>query len=182
MVIVKKMIQKMRMENMLKIRHATMIMLSGLVWFLIGFFLLQLGLNLLVAGVQSEALGNSASYPLLSSLGSLMGTFDRAAIVIIAISLFFGYFKGKYVLGKAAKRGADHIASLPNPASITKMYGLRYYVLIAIMIALGLSIKYFQVPNDIRGAVDVLIGAALLNGALIYFRMASSAKKKMLKV
>jgi hypothetical protein len=61
--------------------------------------------------------------------------------------------------------------------SLTQIYSPTYYLLIGIMIGLGLSLKIFGLPIDIRGLVDVTIGAALINGAMLYFRSAFQLKQ-----
>ena len=95
---------------------------------------------------------------------------------MVAVCLMIGYLKGKHVLGKSAVRGIERIRAFPNPTSLGNIYSAKYYVLLAIMIGLGLSIKYLGLPHDVRGAIDVAIGAALINGALIYFRNMRNAE------
>ena len=40
------------------------------------------------------------------------------------------------------------------------------------MVGLGALIKVLNLPLDVRGAIDIVIGSALINGAMIYFRSA----------
>jgi hypothetical protein len=148
---------------MLKLSHANLTFLSGAIWMLIGIFLLQVGLKLLLVPTFGAT-------PLLNLFSGLFNPHE-AAIAIVAVSLFVGFLKGKHVLTKAAKRGIAHIQTLPNPAPIYLVYGKKYFLLIGSMIFLGLAIKYFGVPNDIRGAIDVAVGSALINGAIHYFRV-----------
>lgn len=151
---------------MFKCSHRSLIIISGLVWFVVGCFLLQLGLNLLMASAASA--GGSGG--LLSSLGIFVGGYEEAAIAIIAVALFIGYLKGRYVLGKSARRAIQRILSFSTPVSLANIYSGKYYLLLAAMVGLGISIKYLGIPLDIRGAIDVAIGAALINGALVYFQ------------
>jgi hypothetical protein len=39
------------------------------------------------------------------------------------------------------------------------------------MVLLGLVIRFLPIPIDARGLVDVAIGSALINGAMLYFRV-----------
>jgi hypothetical protein len=144
---------------MLQLNHRMLALLSGAVWMAVGCFLLPLGLKLLVVSPQG---------PLLNSLGGG----EQVALLLVALGLCIGYMKGRYVLGKTAAKGIEHIKSLPNPSSIAKIYGPKYLILLGGMVALGISIKYFGVPNDIRGLVDVAVGTALIQGAAVYFRFA----------
>lgn len=149
---------------MIKLQHKTWILISGLLWFSIGIFLLTLGLRLIVNG------SGFGSLPLFNFLIPYLGSVENAAVLLITVSLAIGHFKGKYVLRKTAYRVVKKIRSLPNPAPITSVYGLPYLILIAVMVLLGVSIRYFGVPDDIRGIVDIAVGGALLQGAMRYFR------------
>jgi hypothetical protein len=40
------------------------------------------------------------------------------------------------------------------------------------MILLGLSMRFMPILIDVRGVIDVAIGFALLNGSMLYFRLA----------
>jgi hypothetical protein len=150
--------------------HSKLIIISGLIWFGIGLYLLQLGLNLLI-GIDA-----AHSYPLIEWMRSYFGSLESAAVALLALALFIGYFKGRYVLGKTALKGIKRISSFPNPAKISQIYQPKYYLLIGCMICLGISMKFFGVSNDIRGFVDTAVGSALINGALVYFRNTQTAK------
>lgn len=157
---------------MFKFSHRALVIISGLIWMGVGCFLLQLGLKLLLSAVKNPI----GSYPIISSLTNFV-EINSAIIVLVAIALFIGHFKGKYVLGKSVKRGVVRILSFPNPTQLSNIYSAKYYLLLGLMVCLGLSIKFFGLANDVRGFVDVAIGAALINGALIYFKMAFSLKQ-----
>jgi hypothetical protein len=152
----------------MKLSHTKLIMISGLIWFGIGIYLLQLGLNLLLSGIEQDLA--TSNYPLLRILSPYTGSLELAIIVLVVIALLVGYFKGRYVLGKSAKKGVDRIRSFPNPAPLKSIYSAKYYLLLAAMMGLGISIKYMGLSNDIRGWIDTTIGSALINGAMIYFR------------
>lgn len=162
---------------MLKLRHTTLIIISGLVWFGVGIYLLQLGLNLLLESTRYSSTSPIESYPLISFLMHYSGSIESAMLFLVVISLFIGYLKGRYVLGKSAHKGVQRILAFSNPTSLTNMYSAKYYILLALMIGLGISIKYLGLANDIRGTVDVIIGSALINGAMLYFRLAQTVKK-----
>ncbi len=159
---------------MLKFRHATLIILSGLLWFVVGVSLLSLGLSLLIHA--SETTGH---YPLISRLEGLVGSADSAALLIVCVALGIGYMKGRYVLIKSVRRVVERICSVEEPRAVYGMYSWQYCALIGSMVLLGMSIKFFGLPNDIRGLVDVAIGGALVNGAMLYFRFASLLKKEV---
>jgi len=156
---------------MLKFNHKVLMIISGMIWVAVGLFLLPFGLHLLVESTKQQF-----SYPLIELLRPLLGSSENVIILLIALGLSIGYVKGKYVLGKSAKRCVKRIVSFPNPTSIANIYSPGYYLLLGLMIGLGMSIKFFGVPNDVRGFIDVTIGSALINGAMIFFRYAVSLK------
>jgi hypothetical protein len=154
---------------MMQCKQSTMIFISGAVWLLVGMFLMPLGIYLLVSSlaVQVEA---AQSYPLIKPLSSLSGGWEQAVLMLLCAGLFVGYLKGKFVLGKSARQGVSRIQQFSNPTHLSNIYSLKYYILILGMMGLGMGIKFFGLADDIRGFIDVAIGAALINGARVYIR------------
>lgn len=162
----------------MKLSHTKLIVISGLIWFAIGVYLLQLGINLLLSGVDGAANMTAMHYPLVSSLKPYLGSVQSTALMLVVMALFIGYLKGRYVLGKSAQRGVTRILSFPNPTYISSIYSAKYYILLALMVGLGISVKYMGLSNDVRGLVDAIIGSALINGAMIYFKLAQGIKAR----
>lgn len=158
---------------MFKMSHAALIFLSGFVWLAVGCFLLPLGLNFIVDSLLKE---NAAQpHPVLNFLAPYVGGIDSAALVWISFALFIGFLKGRKVFAKSVQRSVSRILTLPNPASLSKIYTPAYYILLGSMVLLGVLMRY--TTQDIRGGVDVAIGAALINGAMLYFRQAWLARQ-----
>lgn len=155
----------------MKLSHNKLIIISGLVWFAVGSYLLPLGLSLLSEAGRQE-LNPAANLPLIRSLAPYVGGFEQGMLAIVVAALMIGFLKGRFVLGKSAMKVMDRIRSMSNPASLSGIYSPKYYLLIGGMVLLGMSIKVLGLPNDVRGFVDVTIGSALINGAMIYFRSA----------
>ena len=137
----------------------------------VGIFLLSLGITLLNNFITL----NGGYYPLASLLTDYTSR-ETSAVLLIALGLFIGYFKATKVLHKVAKRTVDQVNTLPADASITAVFGPRYWLLIALMMFLGMAIRFFGVPEDVRGLIDVAVGSALLNGSMVYFRSALEVK------
>lgn len=152
----------------MKLKHSTMLALGGLVWLAVGLYLLPLGLKFLT----EQSLIPPPSAPLLNFLGSFLSQ-GNAIVILIASGLFVGYFKGRYVLGKSAERESARIKALPNPAPVQQLYSKRFYILVALMMGIGMAMRL--VPLDVRGWVDVAVGAALINGSVVYFKRAIKA-------
>lgn len=155
---------------MLKCSHATLTFVSGLVWLFAGISLFSLGLQLLL-GPLFLGYALDTRYPVINYLAPYLGGFPAIGL-LLAISLCIGYFKGRYVLGKSAHKGVLRIRQFPNPTSLARIYSAKYYLLLGGMMGLGFSIKFFGLPNDIRGFIDAAIGLALLYGSTIYFNQA----------
>lgn len=158
---------------MFKVSHATLIFLSGFVWLTVGCFLLPLGLNFIVDALLVE--NANQSYPVLKFLSPYVGGLDTAALLWISFSLMIGFIKGRRVFSKSVNRSVNRILSLPNPSSLSKMYTPAYYILLGSMVLLGVLVRF--APLDIRGGVDVAVGSALINGAVLYFRQAWLARR-----
>lgn len=141
---------------MMNLSHKTLIVISGALWLAIGSWLLPLGLSFIMEGSLPES----------------------AKILLIALALFIGYFKGKKVLGKSAKKGIERIYTLPNPAPLTQIYKPSYYFLLLAMVGIGFLAKFL--PLDFRGFIDTAIGAALINGSMVYFK--TSLQPKISKI
>lgn len=160
---------------MFRVSHFTLIFLSGLVWMVVGCFLLPLGLNFIVETLLLE--NANIPRPVLNFLAPYAGGLDQAALVLISFALLIGFLKGRRIFTRSVQRSVDRILALPNPTSLSKIYTPSYYILLGSMIALGVLIRFTTL--DIRGAVDVAIGTALINGAMCYFRYAWLARRQV---
>ena len=146
-------------------KHRAWIAISGFTWFLMGIFLLYKGLHLIT---QAAFLPDSLCY----KMRNLFGSAQHAATALMALGLVIGFFKGRFVLSKTVKRVVFRIASLPLPIRLKDAYSRSYWILIGSMMALGMFFRFLPIPIDIRGAIDLAIGSALVNGAMLYFRAA----------
>lgn len=157
----------------MRIKHATAIALSGLIWFVGGIILLSKGLNFVVESSKSEQVGT-----LISLLLPLSKTKEQAALFLVVIGLMIGYLKGKMVFVKSVKRVVERIFSFTSPVRLVDIYTKSYLILILSMVGLGFIIRFLPIGLDVRGVIDVAIGSALLKGALLYFRFAIAARKE----
>jgi hypothetical protein len=159
---------------MLKMSHSALIIISGVIWLVIGCMLLSMGLNFIVSSILKDNL-ILMKRPIIDFFSSFTGGPDQGALVLIALALLVGFAKGKFVFKKTVNRTVSRIRSLPNPAPLTQIYARGYYLLLGLMFFLGFIVRFL--PLDIRGGVDVIIGSALLNGSMLYFRQAYSLVK-----
>ncbi|MDP1835827.1 MAG: hypothetical protein Q8K75_07860 [Chlamydiales bacterium] len=151
-------------------KKRTLLFIAGSIWFGMGLYLMIIGM-----GFLEVSLAPDVHAPLLTSLENLFGARDITVVLLVALALVIGQIKGRTVLTKAALRQADRILSLPEPTHIKNLFSGRFYVLMAIMMGLGIGMKYFGVPLDIRGAIDVTVGVALIQGAVAYYKQTATA-------
>lgn len=152
-------------------KAATWIFLSGLIWFVGGFILLSKGVTLLVYSLRSHPT------PFLALFSSLTPTQETTVLLVIFLALIMGYVKGRFVLLRTVKRVVERILSLTPPIKVKEIYSRNYIFLLLGMLFLGFTIRFIPIPQDIKGFVDLTIGSALMNGALLYFRFAFACRK-----
>lgn len=151
------------------------IVFSGGVWFAAGIWLLSLGVNLIV---KKNHLHGDDLGAIFSFFGKLAGGKEAGIFLFVLLALVIGFFKGRFVLSKTAKRVVARISSLKEPISLTSVYSRGYVLLLSSMIFLGISFKWLGLPLEVRGFVDVAIGSALINGAAFYFRAFSALGRR----
>ena len=152
---------------MVRMKHRGWITISGFLWFFVGVFLLYKGLHLITQALLQP-------HSLCSQMQGIFGTAQQAAMACIALGLLIGFCKGRFILVKTVRRVVSRIVSLPLPIRFKDVYSVSYWVLIAGMVALGMILRFLPIPSEIRGIIDVAIGSALINGAMLYFRAARS--------
>lgn len=153
----------------MKLNHVSAIIVSGVVWLFVGIMLLTKGLSLIVLAAHFSETP--------STFISWFGGGEQAALLLISAALIIGFVKGRFVLSKSVDKVSQRILSFPSPVHLRDLYDRRYYILIASMMFLGLLMKWLPINGDVRGFIDVAIGSALINGAILYFRQAVSLRR-----
>jgi hypothetical protein len=155
----------------MRFHHRTLIFFAGLAWLAIGVWLLSLGIHFILETVRTPALSQMAGrFSILETLNSFVTDRTQAVMLCILLALLLGYMKGKVALAKSVTRQVQRIASLPNPAPLKYLYSKGYYLLIALMISLGVIMRFLPITMDTRGVIDMVIGSALVNGSMLYCR------------
>ena len=143
------------------------IIFSGMTWLTIGGILMVKGLRWIVGSLYV-----AKSAPLVELASRIVGAPPQGALIVISMALLLGFVKGRVVLSKAVQRVILRLRSLPPPIRFSNAYDKRYMIVLGSMMALGFIFRFLPFPLDIRGAIDVAIGSALINGAMLYFREA----------
>ena len=160
----------------MKFSHRTLIFFSGFIWLGVGILLLSKGLRLIVTAAYEIGGGSS----LFHRLSSFLGNVQQAALFVISLALLMGFIKGRFILSKTVARVVARIFTLPSPVEMKKIYTKNYYILLGAMVCLGMVMRGLSLSSDIRGFIDVTIGSALVNGAILYFRSAFIQREKRL--
>lgn len=98
--------------------------------------------------------------------------------VSIALGLWLGWLKGKYVLGQTARRNLTRIRKLTEP-QLWQFLGLRTTIVILVMIGFGRGLRALADAGYLGGytvvsGVYLGIGVALLRSAFLYFEKPAS--------
>ncbi len=139
-------------------------LVSGLSWLAIGAYLMIKGLKWVTLAMMLPE-----TPALMGYFMKMTGSLQQAALVLICISLLVGFIKGRMVLSKTVSRIVSRLKSLES-ISFSNAYDRKYYIILACMMGLGALFRFLPIAYDIKGVIDVTIGSALMNGAMLYFR------------
>jgi len=89
------------------------------------------------------------------------------AVVAVA-ALAAGAAKGWFILRRTAQRNIDRLAALELEQRPIHVYGIRSWLVIALMTALSVGLTLGGVPPLWRGMLNLTIGAALAASSLNY--------------
>lgn len=103
----------------------------------------------------------------LGTAGTIWSIREKVYIWI-AVAAIVGVAKGIFVIRKSASRTIARLKKLPLPAPIYKMYSGKMWLLVLAMMSVGMAIRIFKVPYEIRGPVYLGIGVALISGCSTY--------------
>ena len=145
----------------------------------IGVLLLTKGILYLEDARIAVINGTQEGFSLIKKLTEYTKNPEQAALILICGSLFVGFFKGRVVLKRSVNRVVDRIWSQPAPLSLKNIYSKGYLFLIGGMMCMGMAFKYLPLPLDVKGFIDFAVGAALINGSMLYFRAAFTPQTKV---
>ena len=143
------------------------IVISGLSWLGIGAYLMVKGLKWITLAMTALETPR-----LIGWLSGIAGTVQQGTLVLICVSLLVGFIKGRMVLAKTVRRIVARLRAQEAPIRFSQAYDRKYYMILGLMMGLGLLFRFLPIAFDVRGAIDVTIGSALINGAMLYFREA----------
>lgn len=161
--------------------HITAIIVSGVLWFIIGSLLFFKGLFLVA---QSLALWDSSqltSLPLLNYLSKYLSTPQMSAMYLIFTGVLVGFLKAKFVLSKTAQKNVSRLLKKPSPLYLKDLFTVSYMILIGFMAMLGMFFRFIPIYKDVKAFIDIAVGFALIYGFILYLKHASALKMKKSK-
>ena len=132
-----------------------LLQVAGLIWIIVGLFLIYRGSGLYNLAVVEQNTGKGA------------------LIISVILGVVIGIIKGKFVLSKTALRNRNRINQLVPPISIHQIFSGAFYGLIAGMMVLGFLLREF---NAYLGGYVVVasiycgIGMALIAASSVYWK------------
>ena len=132
-----------------------LLQVAGLIWIIVGLFLIYRGSGLYNLAVIEQ------------------NTSKEALIISVILGVVIGILKGKFVLSKTALRNRNRINQLVPPLSIHHIFSGSFYGLIAGMMILGFLLREF---NAYLGGYVVVasiycgIGMALIAASSVYWK------------
>ena len=135
---------------------STSIKIVGIIWFLVGA-------GLSIAGIL---------WILKLGLGPKLA-------LIVAVSLSVGLLKGKFILQKVAlkyHKRADEISFTKKDifTGWAKILGVKGFLLIGIMIAMGRFLRSTPIDRPILGLIYLAVGIALVYASKIFFKQSKT--------
>jgi len=128
-------------------KRSTVIVTAGIVWLAAGLFMIANGFTKL-----TEA--------------------ETIPFFPIALGLFLGLLKRRFVLGRMAAANIARIRNLaPHKEKIClfAFQAFQSYVVVIVMVALGIWLRNSAIPNEWRAAILLAIGTALALSSSAYF-------------
>jgi hypothetical protein len=99
----------------------------------------------------------------LMSVSQLWEVIDALAGLIIAVSVYYFGFS------KIAKKNIHRLISYPDKACFFAFQAWRSYLVIAVMIALGITLRHAPIPKYYLSILYIAIGGALFLSSFHYY-------------
>jgi hypothetical protein len=96
------------------------------------------------------------------------GATPAVVVASALVGLALGTVKGRFVLRRTAQRNIDRLSALERDQRPIHVYGIRSWVVIALMTGVSVGLTLGGVPPLWRGMVNLAIGAALAASSLNY--------------
>ncbi|MDN3504276.1 MAG: hypothetical protein P0S95_01715 [Rhabdochlamydiaceae bacterium] len=158
----------------MKFSYTSALILSGIVWVIVGVGLLVKGYNYALQMVNLHDIN------LINEMSRhQFHVAQRKLLTVAMISTVIGYLKGRFVLSKTVDRFFKRIAKLDEPLSLNQIFTKRYIVLILTMMTLGMGLRFLELPYIVKAVIDFAVGSALIYGGYKYFKTAQLLKREL---
>lgn len=120
------------------------LLLAGLLWTIMGAFLLGRGVSYVHAG--------------------------HSSYILVFVGIVLGFFKSYLILDKSIRRGLVRIESLPEGSCIGAVYSLKTWCLILLMAVSGIVLRHSPLPTSYLAVFCCTIGWSLLFSSRLGWR------------
>ncbi|MCF7852873.1 MAG: hypothetical protein K9M07_06500 [Simkaniaceae bacterium] len=104
---------------------------------------------------------------------------EQILLVILSVGFILGYLKGRLVFVRVANRMIKKLVQFEEPLPLSVIFSIRYLIVIAVMMGLGMLMRYLPIRLDIKAIVDFAVGIGLIYGSIYQFRQAFVFRKEL---
>ena len=130
------------------------IVITGVGWLAIGCMLMTKGIKYL-------------------AIAKMSAVSSDLCMILTFLGLILGYLKGKFIFSKTVDRLISRIYTIKGSITLLNVYPVSYWLIMVGMSFMGVFIKALPLNIEFLGMIDLAIGSALVNGAMLYFRKSS---------
>lgn len=91
--------------------------------------------------------------------------------LLVGLAIFLGVYKGWDILAPVAKQNLLRLRRLPQPGPLWQVFSKATWIIIAVMMLLGVSLRIFPLPDGVRATILIAVGIGMLMGAANYLRL-----------
>lgn len=91
-------------------------------------------------------------------------------LAVILAGLMLGVAKGRFILDRVAGKIILHIGSKPSKACLGGLFSVRNWMLIAVMIIFGRTLRALPIEAGIKTGLYVMVGSGLAYSSRLLWR------------
>lgn len=136
--------------------------LAATIWLGIGIMLLMKGLNI------ANGLFDQQQVTVLAKVINCINM-QNFVYGLISVGIAIGFLKGNMVFRKLALKNVQRLKT-KNRVAPWDIYPRSTWMIIMVMMGIGMLLKQFPMISDIRAAILIGVGSALIQGGIFYLR------------
>ena len=121
----------------------------------------------LIAGMVWVAVGIVLSWLAIIWWTHYKGSF---LFIFIFLGLLLGVVKGYFVFSRIVRKNISRIAGMRRPGFVLAFIPARTYLLIACMMAAGITLRHSTLPKQYLAILYLAVGLAMIFSGFLYFK------------